>query len=49
MDKIEYIKLKELCSKKPQCYCPPEHIASHELANVPEWTRRYYTEKETSK
>ncbi len=46
MEKIEYIKLKELCNKKPQCYYPEEHIASHELANVPEWIRRYYTEKE---
>lgn len=46
MRKEEYKKLKKLCNKKPQCFCPKEHTASHDLANVPEWIRRYYSEKE---
>ncbi len=48
MQKQEYDKLKEVCNKEPQCYCPKEHEASFQLANIPEWIRRYYSDKEAN-
>jgi len=44
MEELGELEFQRICKQKPQCYCPPRHILNHELANIPEYLRRYFME-----
>lgn len=37
-------EIKEICKKKPRSLCPEIHIIRQEIANTPEYIRRYFME-----
>lgn len=41
MKELTELEIKKLCK---DCYCPDTHIIRHEIANTPEYLRRYFTE-----
>lgn len=48
MKELTEFEIKNLCM---DCYCPEMHIIRHEIANTPEYLRRYFEElgrKETA-
>ncbi len=45
MKQLGEFEIKELCKRKPECYCPPTHLIRHEIANTPEYLRRYFQEQ----
>jgi len=44
MEELGEFEFQEICKRKPECYCPPRHMLNHELANIPEYLRRYFME-----
>lgn len=45
MEELSEVEIKEICKREPECYCPEMHLIRHEIANTPEYLRRYFQEQ----
>ena len=42
--KLTETEIKEICKRKPKCYCPEIYIVRGAVCDTPEFVRRYFME-----